>query len=399
MKNYVVVALMALTGCLEEPTESLGNEVQEIGVKPGHCPDPGDCSVANGPGIYTEEGGHMGVVSDGYDFMIARFINSSDELGPYVRWTGRSELLSHGYGVQSGVIRYALYDTGSVLTQFKVTRIAETTMAPEFTLKSMTDSTAPAIVVTGADLYRLRLVVTTPVGYFIHTTTLMFSAANKPTPDYLAGYSGNKVFRYALYWYPGADPVDHDEPLSFCQRAPNAAGSRTPDYTVFQGGIDVDPLNANTRFDESATVTLSCAEGAIATATVWGYPYHHTTPAGEVLFEAAMHLKRASYCGDVTTYTTGGTSIYLYDGVIHADHPITPVQAEAVWGVAPDGNVRALCVNPTHERRPGLLYPPNPEGLAFTGECFPDDGTPSFTIPRCKGTSYPTAVMMDVPAP
>lgn len=400
--KIVVVALTVAsltTSCVDSDPESLSSGEQEVGVKPGHCPDPGDCSVANGGGIYTEEGGHIGVVTSGLDFMVARFVNSVDATtGPYVAWEGRAEKLPGGpghYGPQGGAILYAQYGIGDGVTpQYNVTHVDETGTVPVFTLVSASDPAHP-FTVTNDQLYNLRLIITTPIAFSFFRSTIFFSRPNKPSPEYTTVYnSSDRAYKYALYWYEGEDPLSHGAPVSFCQGKDDGSGTRAPDFAVFQRGIDVDPLTARTNFHAPNTVTLSCSLGAISTAYVWGYPYRTTTTPGGVLFESVMHMKRASYCGDVTTYTQSGTRILMYDGVIHSNPQITTDNAEAIWGRAADGKTRALCVTHARERHPELLYPPV-GGQAFTGQCFPDDGTAPFVIPQCPHGSFPGAVVAD----
>jgi hypothetical protein len=135
-------------------------------------------------------------------------------------------------------------------------------------------------------------------------------------------------------------------------------------------------------------VTLSCLHGAIATAHWWGYSYRGT-PAQTDMFEAAMHMKRASYCGDDAFYTRRNVVIMMRDEVGNlGNDAIRPLEFEASWDRAwlPDGPIRATCINRLKRRRPGALYPPNPNfGVDFDGTC---DGNP---LPDCSPdeTLYP----------
>jgi hypothetical protein len=354
----------------------------------------------NGGGIYTEENGHQGVSE--YEFVVARFINEVDETGaPFVEWEGRSQVVG-GYGTNSGGIQYAAYGSGDGETpHYNVTHVSETGTVPTFTLVSATDPTHPFLV-TGDQLYNLRLVLTTNYARAYFQSTLFF----KPLPPDLQTvpiYGTTRSFhRYALYGYFGTDPLNIPNAVSYCQRALPAgttSGARADDYVVFQQGIAVDLLTAKTTFGQDQTVTMSCSGGAIATAMMWGYPYLGVGKQGETIFEAAMHMKRASYCGDVTTYTQAGTKIAIDDIVpIHSEPRITNTNVEARWGRWPDGHVGALCVNPSRERHPGLLYPLTGSGLPFEGWCYPDDGSAAFQIPVCTVIGRPTqTVMSDSP--
>jgi ADYC domain-containing protein len=128
----------------------------------------------------------------------------------------------------------------------------------------------------------------------------------------------------------------------YCLDASNAA-----DTVLFQQGIDVDVVNADVLDRGSSYVTLSCRKGAIASGRSWGYGYRDTGTNDIALFDAALHMKRASYCGDVAYYTSAGTQIYIWDAdsinTSSKANPANLYDIEAVWDTT--GTTGALCVN------------------------------------------------------
>src|SRR3569833_1807437 len=106
--RFAIVSAFAVSfaACLASPQEDLGSTTQVVAVTPGHCPDPTDCSVLNGGGIYTEENGHLGIGSD--EYVITRFVNEVDDTGtPFVAWEGRSRGGGGGGGAGGGAGRDA----------------------------------------------------------------------------------------------------------------------------------------------------------------------------------------------------------------------------------------------------------------------------------------------------
>lgn len=397
MRNLLAIgASFVIAGCVGLPEdEPVGSTVQAVAyVPPGHCPDPTDCLVLNGGGIYAEENGHLGMGSD--EYVIARFVNKVDANGaPYVAWEGRSRVVGGGYGSNGGAILYAQYVGADGQTlQYNVTHVAEASSVPTFTLVSASDPAHP-FNVSGDQLFNLSIIVSANIARSAFIEVLFF----KPIPANVATatiYGTSQVqHRYGLFYYDGSSPDGSLTAVSYCQRAPQADGTRQDDYAVFQQGIAVDPLTAKTTFNQDQTVTVSCSGGAIATAAVWGYPYQTANRTLETAFQAAMHMKRASYCGDETSYTQAGTPIAIDDIIpIRSDSRITNANVEARWGRWPDGHIGALCVTPSRERHPGLLYPPTGYGLAFEGWCYPDDGAPAFQIPACPATGAPPATVI-----
>jgi len=182
----------------------------------------------------------------------------------------------------------------------------------------------------------------------------------------------------------------------YCTRAPvDDTHPGEMDPVVFQQGIDVNPITA-VMAQNNAYVTLSCRHGSLATVRWWGYSYRNSATAD--LFEAAMHMKRASYCGDDTFYTRRDTLIMVRDSSGLMDDPLDPLEFEAKWGRPSAGSpIRALCVNKLWRRRPGALFPPDPNGVKFKGQCLsPVTGQILFTIPECTNdvSLYPNAYGM-----
>jgi len=383
MKSLVVVVVVSsILGCLDASEEPLTSREQEIGVKPGHCPDPTDCSVANGGGLYAEQGGHIGAPVIGADVMVARFINVIDSNGvPSVVWEGRSNLGSStgNYGDSGSGVAYAQF--GTATPTYHVLSIAENFTQPVITLSASDDGSNP-FTVTGAQLLDLRLIVSAPWHLLTFPVTLYFASEGPTAAVYKDPL--HPQHRYSMFIDEGGPT-----PVPFCKLA-----SAQPDYVVFQQGISVDTLTGKTTFDREDTVTISCSTGAIAKVHAWGYQYRNIPTNYQTLFEAAIHMKRASYCGDITTYTVAGTNISIDDVAgIRQSSFVTNATVEARWGRASDGKVRALCVNTTKLRRPGLKYPPTSTGLPFLGDCYPDDGSAPFSLKEC-GTLTPSGTVV-----
>ena len=106
-------------------------------------------------------------------------------------------------------------------------------------------------------------------------------------------------------------------PQSYCRRA-----NGTEDQVVFQQGIAVNAINAAVHRN-AAFVTLACRYGGPPTVRLWGYPYR----SGDTdYFDAGLHMKRASYCGDASYFTQPETLLLVGDD--HGTHTeLTTVSA------------------------------------------------------------------------
>jgi hypothetical protein len=179
----------------------------------------------------------------------------------------------------------------------------------------------------------------------------------------LSAASPNPVHKYGMAWWNPADQSAHN----YCAGAPKTPGGPPVlDSVVFMGGIDVNPINGAVVRNPDV-VTLSCSLGAIATAYRWGYDYKPLSLFGHPLteynatalwyFNAAIQMKRASYCGDDRHYTMANTDIYISDAKSIQDGIQAPSLIEAFW--TPQG---ASCVNVSQMRHPELadLYEGRP---------------------------------------
>jgi hypothetical protein len=125
---------------------------------------------------------------------------------------------------------------------------------------------------------------------------------------------------------------------------------------VFQQSIFVNPRNGKVGHPEDDArvqplVTMSCYLGAPATVARWGYEYGASIPSGHFYFDAAVQMKRASYCADEHAYTIAGTEIFIRDSApVHQDATTKAAAIEASW--TRDG---AKCLNPNQARHPELL--------------------------------------------
>ena len=151
-------------------------------------------------------------------------------------------------------------------------------------------------------------------------------------------------------------------PVPYCV---DAHGNADP--VVFQGGIAIDPDTARVTRGGSTdgVVTLSCRSGAPATVYSWGYRHREDA----YYFDAALQMKRASYCGDGATYTRSATLIDIADDRGGARSPLA--RLEARW--TPTG---ASCVNRDHLRHPELAVE---KRFTFTcqGRSLPPCTTPA----------------------
>jgi hypothetical protein len=184
------------------------------------------------------------------------------------------------------------------------------------------------------------------------------------------------------------DPLSPFEPVQYCV---DADADRTPDQVVFQQGMFVDPVTGKvSRGDEYARyVTMSCALGGVVLAYLWGYDYvgkptDPAVPDPTFYFDAAIQMKRASYCGDWKHYTISGTRIRIVDNVIiNDDHPKDSgnqsIVVEAFW--KRDG---AICLNQNNHRHPELAF----DGCSdrILSEC----PAPSASQPLYNGLAKPS---------
>ena len=335
------------------------------------CTDPRTCADNNGAGVYTAEGGYAGIGP--FHLMILNFRNE----GSWVSFEGRYSLDPPGtprrrwHATQErGKVVNADYLQVLHLPQGTVTRlrlglevrqVAETitsTMQPNEPTWTLWDSSDRRIDVSGDALRRLEL----------HISVLITGGTRG---EYILDFAGDPIPRddpeppkhnlaeYHMRWRlePDPDRSPPPDPKSYCHTAeprtpsdPSYDDTKDADTVVFQQGIRVDPTNGRVTHPASnnpvqETVTVSCSRGAPATVARWGYKYRSTTqPVDFFYFDAAIQMKRASYCADTSAYTTSGTKIRIWDSQplpTRSDFDPTndPDNIEAWW--SPDG---AICL-------------------------------------------------------
>jgi hypothetical protein len=364
--GMVVVVAVTSVGCMAEMPET-GETTQAMSRQ---CPDPEEpCPVGNGFGVYTEEHGNAHVGSD--DLMLTRFVNTTGGVNVFGRgldWSGSGNYVPYG-----GTVVGATYNGMG----YSVASVAETLTVPKFMLRQ---GSATPFPVEGDDIVNLRLEIQ------IEGVSYVLSFWNPQTDT---GTSGNQATLHTFYmrWNPGKT-FNWSTSEPYCYRSP--LNGSAPDPIVFQQGIGVHPLTAVMGRNDSL-VTLSCRHGAIATVRWWGYIYRGNAAASD-MFEAAMHMKRASYCGDDTFFTRANTEILIKDTIPNQQGAVTVSQMEASWGRVPGGPVRALCVNPLNLRRPNKTYYGNP----FDPTC---NGTVSPPIPDCQTWGGGLGPLADQSAP
>ena len=194
------------------------------------CPDPPNCTVGNGTGVYTEEQGTAAIGPS--KLLITHFFNVT---GGGVRFMGRYrftpsvgsptwQMLS-----EPGQVRQATY---AGLAGLDVLSVREQGTQPTWVLRSPAGG---PIEVTGDQLRGLSLEISfaTP-NDGQRSYELDFAGALSPHVADLSAQATLRPVALAMRWrVPGGAPED------YCFRAP-AGGAATPDAVVFLGGIDVD---------------------------------------------------------------------------------------------------------------------------------------------------------------
>jgi hypothetical protein len=374
----IAAMLAGCSGSVDGPGAVNANDPTLDSIR-GGCPTPTGCGTGNGTGVYYEEGGNAGI--DSLRLMITHFTNTSNTYGPYVSFAGRYENTTTGIWyflpANAGHVVRAIYNG----VEYKVVGVGESNTYPYFTLQDYANDAPFTVWGYYFPNLKIDIAISTPIDGQWRLSFLP-STSGQPfgTDNYSQNLSPNVktadqnvVYKWDM-WYQNLKTLAPAQP--YCLRAPqvDSYGNKyTPDdYVAFQKGIDVDPVTGSVNTG-SNDVTLSCRYGAIATAYYWGYNY--TTDWWH--FASAIHMKRASYCGDANYFTVSGTLINIQDEV-----PIEGVQTtvsdntvEAFW--TPSG---AACYN--GPRRPNLY---DKFGIKpFDGNC--PDGT---VIPPCSTWSGP----------
>jgi hypothetical protein len=285
-----------LSGCAGEMQSPGDVASSSEALAPLTCPDPTDCALTNGTGIYYREGATAGMSARTWlpaptiqTTLITHFINTGSKVlvgGYYNRIAGGSWAPT---GSQAAVAT-ADYQGKS----YQVRALSEKGTFPTWTL--FDPSTNQIVQVGGGEM----------VG------ALTLHLENLPTAGEMLTFAsqdldanGSKeVFKYDMQWRLNAN----DAGISYCSMV-----NGKPDEVVFQQGIYVDPVTGAVTRDETTAgfVTLSCRNGAPATAYYWGYDY--LGEGADKYFDAAIQMKRASYCADEHYYTKNGTYIMIDD--------------------------------------------------------------------------------------
>jgi hypothetical protein len=348
------------------PTGETGEAAQALGLR---CPDPDNCVLSNGGGVYYDELGNAGIGPN--DYMITRFVNVT---GGGVTIQGRGFTPSTGnFTSRPAGIYYARYNGTAFL---HVLQVQETLTVPTFWLVGQS---GPAFPVTGLNLLNLQLVVSVDEGLY----TISFYGHHADSNS-----DGNATVQdFDMAWNPGESASPN--PNAYCTRAPVYGSVEDP--VVFQQGIAINAVTGVMMARNSNEyVTLSCRHGGIATARWWGYVYRNDLTSAQQ-FASAIQMKRASYCGDETFYTRANTFIEVWDSAGINGDTLDPDAFEASWGMTANG-IRAVCVNMNHRRRPGLNWPPNQSGDPFNGTCL--DGT---QIPDCASGAFGSMADQEAP--
>jgi hypothetical protein len=353
MKRHFAPLFVLAAGCAVDTNlddVSVTESAVVYAAAPKGCPDPYNCDLGNGGGVYTEEDGFAGIGAN--YFMITHFIDNPAPAGGYasVTLSGRRwNPYTTSYQVDSGEVLGAWFNG---VWYNRVLSVSEDLTLPTWQLSNGGASTP----VVGSEMYTgsLQLLVHLNDGTDSKQQYVLafngFSTENGPDAT---------IRRTNMIWkMPGAPSYQ-----PYCKRADLV----TNDPVVFQQGFAVNAITADFAAN-NAFVTVACRNGGPPTVRSWGYTYQTTTT---LRFQAALHMKRASYCGDNTYYTQSGTNILVYDPV-GKQNDITTAnyqEIEAVWG--PD---RALCVNLNKLRHKAGQGPVGWMGTPkFNGDCA--DGT------------------------
>lgn len=364
------------------------------------CENPFTCTDHNGIGIYTAEEASAGIGTS--NLLITYFMNDGSSVSFQGRYSNTRMFFRTVAGSrvpqlvkiwdnlpQSGRIVAADYEAFPHV-RLEVIAVAEVRPAgqdrsePQWTLRN--PQTGKTISVMGNNIRRLRLHIEFRriAGLFgeqtvIEHDTIDFAGEPIDHPDdhpperfVACPAAKRRVSAYHMRWNPeGAPPGS--SPNEYCRDvrmdpSDPCAPSSNVDSVVFQQGIKVDPVTgkvAHPEDDPTVTkmVTVSCYLGAPATVTRWGYdhsasnafpglPGQPGTPT-HFYFDAAIQMKRASYCGGTDHHTKTGTRIKITDTAPGGNRDIQPLGPdkledviEASW--SPEG---AICVNPAHLRR------------------------------------------------
>jgi hypothetical protein len=303
----------------------------------------------NGTGIYTAEGGKA-AIGDA-QLMITHFNNTGTSVtfdGIYRNpHSGIWQPLAHPGHVDRADYR----SVGRA-----VLAVSEASTVPTWRLLDTVHPSAP-ILVSGPDLAELELHISFEFPIVVTmAATRSYVLAFQPAPPAPPGPGPTNARRAAIAFRMRwrLPNIAAASAIDYC----SDAGSN-PDPIVFQQGIAVDPFTGAVTRPPGA-VTMSCRLGAPAVVYSWGYEYQGDYPA-TYYFDAAIHMKRASYCADARHYTVTGTMIQIDDdAVIHQTPNMALLEAE--W--TPHG---ASCIHRDANGKPDHLRYPK---LDFQGICY-----------------------------
>ena len=107
--------------------------------------------------------------------------------------------------------------------------------------------------------------------------------------------------------------------------------------------------------DDKGGFELTCTSGAIGKCVRWGYRFWEEKPGGpplHALHQACIHMTRADYGGDGSTFTRDGTIIYMCDRFgVRPCAENAPMQFEAASGRGRSGLRRAPAHRGDHNAR------------------------------------------------
>jgi hypothetical protein len=371
LTQFTLIVAMAgsVAGC---PPHPLPQDDVSSDLVPG-CGDPANCNDPNGTGIYTAEGGSAGIGPS--NMMILYFVNNGTSVsfqgvfhqngrGPHLgRWQQLPEL---------GSVVTADYEDRVVLP----TKVIIPVLRIGLEVRSIREDDKKLPV---WELWDTKRKVSTMVsGDALRRLSLhiQFGLAGRqgPSEQYVIDFAGtpdphknpdkNEQCSNATYnmaWTPETIDPEPQKRNPYCLRSKD----NDSDSIVFQQHIFVDPRTSKVSYPQDDArvqrfVTVSCYLGAPATVARWGYEYDFANPSAcsptrgtssHFYFDAAVQMKRASYCADEHAYTMAGTEISISDSVpVHQDAKPDPATIEASW--TRDG---ATCLNLCQARHKELL--------------------------------------------
>jgi hypothetical protein len=322
----------------------------------GGCPDQKDCTNPNGPGVFFEEDGSVGINAPGENvmMMITEFTNkaavplqdsSVTFKGRYSNPFAPLNLYPNGQWLWTdGTIESADYtDLKGTHAGLKVVKLSEQNTMPTWTLADPKQPNTTTSV-SGDSFLHLTLHITFPVvnpGLIpVPLTPVQVQLDFDQAKDIVD--TGFTLHASNLLWSPdGGSPQG---PVQYCLRGPKHQFE--PDKVVFQQGISVDPVSGIVTADPNV-VTMSCTWGSVAKVYNWGYDYVPQQSLVPFLYQSAIHMKRAAFCGDFDYHTIDGLQIGISDNSSPPINSFFPPNfiPEAQWST--DG---ATCVTLNNQR-------------------------------------------------